>query len=67
MKALLIEGRREAYSTNQIDRTMKVWELIAYLEQFDEDTPVLISNDRGYTYGSITEDSFEEQEEQEEE
>lgn len=67
MKALLIEGRREAYSTNQIRTTMTVCELIAYLEQFDEDTPVLISNDRGYTYGSITEDSFEEQEEEGEE
>jgi hypothetical protein len=41
---------------------MTVGELIEYLEQFDEDTKVYLSNDNGYTYGSITESSFEESE-----
>ena len=57
---LFIEGRREGYSTEQIRRTMTVGELIEYLEQFDEGTEVYLSNDNGYTYGSITESSFEE-------
>lgn len=57
---LFIEGRREGYSTEQIRRTMTVGELIEYLGQFDEDTEVYLSNDNGYTYGSITESSFEE-------
>lgn len=57
---LFIEGRHEGYSTEQIRRTMTVGELIEYLEQFDEDTEVYLSNDNGYTYGSITESSFEE-------
>ena len=66
MKALYIEGRRDGYSPAQIRETMTVGELMAYLEQFDEDTPVLLNNDRGYTFGSITESSFEEIDEDEE-
>jgi hypothetical protein len=60
MKALYIEGRRDGYSPTQIRETMTVGELMAYLEQFDEDAPVYLINDRGYTFGSITESSFEE-------
>lgn len=63
---LFIEGRREAYGTEDIRRTMTVRELIEYLEQFDEDAPVYLNNDGGYTYGSITESSFEEVEDGEE-
>ena len=39
---------------------MTVAELIDYLSQFDEELPVYLSNDQGYTYGNIDEDSFEE-------
>lgn len=60
MDVLFIEGRREGYAIDQIRHTMTVGELIAWLEQFDEDTPVYLDNDNGYTYGSITEDSFKE-------
>ncbi|MCI8403388.1 MAG: hypothetical protein HFE49_00635 [Clostridia bacterium] len=63
---VLLESRRDGYSTEQCGRTMTVEELIEYLEQFDEDAPVYISNDNGYTYGRITENSFEEREENEE-
>lgn len=63
---LYIEGRRNGYSPDQCGSTMTVGELIAYLEQFEEDTPVYMSNDNGYTYGSITESSFSEDEEDEE-
>lgn len=38
---------------DQIFRTMTVGELIAYLEQFDDDSPVYLSHDNGYTYGGI--------------
>lgn len=66
MSKLLIAAEREGYSTDQIRHTMTVGELIAYLEQFDEDEPVYLSHDRGYTYGGITEDRFDEVEEEEE-
>ena len=65
MTKLFIDAVREAYSPKQIRRTMTVGELQAYLEQFDEDTPVYLSHDRGYTYGSITESCFCEEEDEE--
>ena len=63
---LYIEGRRNGYSPEQCGRTMTVGDLIAYLEQFDEDAEIYLNNDNGYTFGSITEDSFEESYEEEE-
>lgn len=57
---LTIEGRRDGYSPEQIERTMTVGELIRYLEDFGEDELVMLDNDNGYTYGSITASSFEE-------
>ena len=60
MNTLYIEGRRNGYEPKQCGRTMTVGELIALLEEYDEDTPVYLMNDEGYTYGSITEDSFTE-------
>ena len=38
---------------------MTVGELIRYLEDFDEDTPVYLKHDNGYTYGGIRWNSFE--------
>ena len=64
---VFIEGRRNGYIPEQCGRTMTVGELIGFLEQFDEDAEVFINNDNGYTYGSITESSFEEREEEDEE
>lgn len=55
---ITIEGRREGYAPDQIERTMTVGELIDYLSQFDEDSLVMLNNDNGYTYGSIQYDSF---------
>ena len=57
---LFIEGRRNGYSTEQIKNTMTVGDLIRFLEQYDEDTKVYLNNDNGYTFGSITESSFDE-------
>ena len=47
-------------------RTMTVAELIAALEEFDEDTPVILSHDSGYTYGGIRYDLMEEEDEDDE-
>lgn len=62
MKALYIEGRRNGYGPDQCGKTMTVGELIAFLQEldYDEDTPIYLKNDNGYTYGNITESSFEE-------
>lgn len=60
MKYLMIEGRREGYAPDQLRKTMTVGELMDYLSQFDEDTPVILNNDNGYTYGSIDYGSFDE-------
>lgn len=62
MKVLFIDGRRNGYSPEQCGETLTVGEMIAYLEQFDEDMPLYLKNDNGYTFGSITECSFEEEE-----
>lgn len=67
MMKLFIEGRRNGYNPDQCGFTMTAGELVAYLSQFDEDTPVYLENDNGYTYGSITEDSFREEEVEDEE
>lgn len=61
MKALYIEGKRNGYGPDQCGRTMTVGELIAFLQDFDEELPVFLRNDRGYTYGSITENDIEEE------
>lgn len=52
---LFINTSRRWYSINQYCKTMTVGELIAALQEYDEDTPVYLRNDGGYTYGSIEE------------
>lgn len=62
---LTIDGRRTGYTINQIlryENTLTVGELKNFLEDFDDDTPVMINNDNGYTYGEITYDSFRDEE-----
>ena len=58
-RAIFIDGRRDAYSPAQCGDTMTVGELKEFLEQFNDDDEVFLRNDKGYTYGSITCDSFE--------
>lgn len=50
---ITIETNRSDYSVSQCGLTLTVSELISYLSQWDDDTPVYFSNDSGYTYGSI--------------
>ena len=56
---LFINANRTCYSPDQISSTMTVGELIEYLEQFDDATPVYLKHDGGYTYGGIHERNFE--------
>ena len=58
-QVLYINAEREGYAIDQIHNTMTVGDLISYLEQFDEDTPVYLKHDNGYTYGGIKWNSFE--------
>lgn len=55
---LTIETHRSGYSVSQCGHTLSVAELIDYLSQWDENTPVYFSNDNGYTYGSISFDDI---------
>ena len=55
---IIIEAKREGYTIEQAENereAITVGELMRLLEDFDEDTKVYISNDNGYTYGSVTE------------
>ena len=57
-QVLIIEAKREGYTIEQAENereAITVGELMQMLEEFDEDTKVYISNDNGYTYGSVTE------------
>ena len=57
---LFINAQRNGYSPCQILHTMTVGELIAALGEFDEDTPVFLKHDGGYTYGGISWNDIEE-------
>lgn len=68
MTVLMIDGRRNDYSANNlVNKTMTVGELVSYLDGFDSDMPVLLSNDNGFTYGKITENGIWEEEVEEDE
>ena len=66
-QVLYIDAERTGYSIDQIHSTMTAWELMNYLEQFDEDTPVYLRHDGGYTYGGISWNSFADEEIEDEE
>ena len=67
MDKLILNTMREGYAIDQIKRTMTVAELRAFLEDYDDETPVYLSFDNGYTYGGITENYFELEEDCDEE
>ena len=64
---ILMETRRDGYSTSQCGRTLTVGELIEILQGYDEETPIYFSNDSGYTYGSLNYDLITEDYESEDE
>lgn len=56
MEYLEIGARRDAYSVDDvIERTLTVGELVDILEEYEDDTPVILSHDGGYTYGALHE------------
>lgn len=58
---LLLDARRDAYGISDVaDGTMTVRELIQFLEDFDEDSKVVLSYDNGYTYGRVAARRFSE-------
>ena len=59
-KYLTLETHRNGYSVDQCGRTLTVRDLVEYLEQWEDSTPVYFSNDNGYTYGSIDFDDINE-------
>lgn len=59
MEKLIYNTFREGYGVDQIRRTMTVGELISFLSDYDEDTPIYLGFDNGYTYGGLTEGRFE--------
>jgi hypothetical protein len=65
---LFIESSRKGYKPEQCGKTLTVRELIEQLQQFDdEDAKVYISNDGGYTFGSLNQWSITEDWDDEEE
>lgn len=54
MDALFINVKRNGYGIGQCGKTLTVAELIELLQEYDEDSPIYLCSDNGYTYGSIT-------------
>ena len=67
---LILNTDREGYAIAQIRKTMTVGELRDFLEDFDDDTPIYLSFDNGYTFGGVKAEAFgllENEEEEDEE
>lgn len=58
-KALILEVEREGYGIDQVQYTMTVGDLIRLLEDYNEDTPIYVSHDNGYTFGGVKENNFD--------
>lgn len=59
MDKLIINTSRDAYSTSDVYGTMTVGDLKAFLEDLEDDTPIYLSFDSGYTYGALKENRME--------
>lgn len=54
MDYLKIETSRDAYSVKDVMRNaMTAGELMEILSEYEEETPIILSFDNGYTYGNI--------------
>ncbi len=60
MARVIIAADREGYGIDQVRETMTVGELVALLQDYDEDAPIYLSHDNGFTFGGITERKIEE-------
>lgn len=54
-EVIIINAQRNGYSPSQTGQTLTAAELIEILQEYDENTPIFLSHDNGYTYGSIRE------------
>lgn len=60
---LLFNTWRDEHSASvAAEKTMTVGELREFLEYYDDDLPVILSFDGGYTYGMVKDARFEETE-----
>lgn len=59
MDKLIINASRDAYSTKDIISTMTIGDLKEFLEDFEDDSPIYISFDRGYTFGALKKYNFD--------
>ena len=61
-RALFVETERYAYSPDDISETYTIRQLIQHLDEMGNqigfDSPVFLSNDNGYTYGAIRDESI---------
>ena len=54
-RAIVFEAKRSGYGIDQIaEKAMTVQELRKFLEDYDDDDLIVLSHDKGYTYGSIS-------------
>lgn len=60
MNKLILNTSRDGYGIDQIRNTMTVGDLKYFLDDYDDDTPIYLSFDNGYTYGGISKEKFEE-------
>ena len=61
--AILFNTKKTGYSVNQVleeKSTLTVQELIDYLSDFDPNSPILFSNDDGYTFGELNDYTLDE-------
>ena len=55
-ETIIFEAARIGYTPDQVTSragALTVGDLIAYLEDYDEDDYIVISHDNGYTFGSL--------------
>ena len=64
--AIVFRADREGYGIDQIKKPMTVGQLKELLEDYDDNTLVILSHDSGYTYGSPRGGNYYEQNEDEE-
>lgn len=53
MKAVFIDGHSNGYTPKQCGDTLTVGELMQALCEYEDDIPVYIRHDNGYSYGSV--------------
>lgn len=62
-KAIVFDAPREGYAIDQVRRPMTVADLIQILDDCNPEDLVILSHDRGYTYGSLETPSYWEEHE----